>query len=90
MVTLIRSGAAPSIFLASLWAFSSALHAEASLRASSRTVPVRLAAAASPQAIVPLPATPGRAYPSEPPIPAVTITREAMRRRPGGPGARVK
>ena len=60
MVTLIRSGAPPSSFFASLWAVSSARHAEASLRASRRTVPVWLAQAARPQAIVPLPATAGR------------------------------
>ena len=54
---------------------SSARHADASLRASSRTVPVCVAHAASPQAMSPLPATPGRSYPAEPPIRRVTITR---------------
>ena len=78
VVTLIRSGAPRSSFRASPWAFSSARHAEASLRASRRTVPVCVAQAASPQAISPLPATPGRSYPAEPPIRRVTITRERI------------
>ena len=52
-------GSPPSTFAASAWASSSAFHAEVSLRASSRTSPRTLAQAASPQAIVPLPATAG-------------------------------
>ena len=55
MVTLIRSGRRRRACAASPWAFSSARQAEASLRASSRTVPGCVAQAASPQAIVPLP-----------------------------------
>jgi hypothetical protein len=48
----------------SLCAPSSARQAEASERASSRVVARELAIAASPDAIVPLPAIPGRVYPS--------------------------
>ncbi len=79
MVTLIRSGAPPSSFFASLWADSSARHAEASLRASRRTVPVWLAQAARPQAIVAAARHSRRAYnPQGLPSPRVTITRDAM------------
>ena len=62
MVTSIRSGVAPSTFAHSSWARSSARSAEASLRASIRTLPSTLAEAARAQAIVPLPATAGWVY----------------------------
>ena len=66
MVTRIRSGLPPSTFEQSAWARSSARQAEASLLASSRTSPSAVAQAARAQPIIPLPATAGRLYPSEP------------------------
>ena len=62
VVTLIRFASAPSTFAHSEWACSSAFQAEASERASRRTCDATLAQAARPQAIVPLPAIPGRSY----------------------------
>jgi hypothetical protein len=70
VVTRIRRGAAPSTVAHSASARSSARHAETSLRAHSRTSPSALAQAAMPQAIAPLPAIPGRVYPSEALTPA--------------------
>ena len=65
VVTLIRLASAPSTLAQSECACSSAFQADASERASSRTLDAELAQAASPQAIVPLPAIPGRSYVSE-------------------------
>ena len=60
VVTLMFDGSAPSSFAHSVCACSSARHADASERASSITSEVNVAHAASPQAIVPLPAIAGR------------------------------
>ncbi len=60
MVTWRRSGSAPSIRAQAATAFSSARQAEASLRASRMVAAVVVEAAASPQAIAPLPAIAGR------------------------------
>ena len=65
MVTLIRLASAPSTFALSECACSSAFQADASERASRRTWDAELAQAASPQAMVPLPAIPGRSYVSK-------------------------
>ena len=62
VVTLIRFASPPSTFALSEWACSSAFQADASERARRRTCDAALAQAASPQAIVPLPAIPGRSY----------------------------
>ena len=65
VVTLIRLASAPSTFALSECACSSAFQADASERASRRTWDAELAQAASPQAMVPLPAIPGRSYVSK-------------------------
>ena len=70
VVTRIMRGVAPSTLAHSASARSSARQAETSLRAQRRTSPSALAHAAMPHAIAPLPAIPGRSYPSEPLTPA--------------------
>src|SRR4051794_15568339 len=74
VVTLICFESAPSTFALSECACSSAFQAEASERASSRTWDAELAQAASPHAIVPLPAIPGRSYVSNSGTGGVCIT----------------
>ena len=77
VVTLTFLASAPSTFAQSACACSSAFHAEASERASSTTFETTLAQAARPQAIVPLPAIPGRSYVSPPATGGVCITRRS-------------
>ncbi len=74
VVTLILAASAPSTFAQSFWAASSARHAEASDRASTRTSDATAAHAASPQAIVPLPAIAGCWYPPSVATGVVVIT----------------
>ncbi len=62
VVTLILVASAPSTLDERVVACSSAFQADASERASRSTLDAVLAQAASPQAMVPLPAIPGRSY----------------------------
>src|SRR5918995_176964 len=64
VVTLTLRGSPSSTLAQRAWAVSSACHADASERASRIVFQAALAQAASPQAMVPLPAIPGRPYPS--------------------------
>ena len=74
VVTRTRRGEAPSTFAHSASARSSALQADWSLRAQRRISPSALAIAATPHAIAPLPAIPGRSYPSDSFTPRLSIT----------------
>ena len=64
MVTFSREASPSSTLAQSEWACSSAFQADASERASSIVFEIALAAAARPQAMLPLPAIAGLSYPS--------------------------